>query len=244
MFEAYARSVHRLGTPVFPKKYFAMLQEVFGDECEVRTIVTEDNRLVAAVLSFYWRDEVVPYYGGGMDLAREVRTHSDVPIIMLTGRDDVTDRVVGLEVGADDYIAKPFHLREVLARVRSVLRRHRPATHGREASPGELVEFDGWRLDLGRRQLLSPAGVEVVLTTGEFDMLVVLIRHPGRVMTREVLMDLTRGRGRDAFDRTIDAQIARLRKKVESGGGEPHLVKSIRGVGYVFTGRVGSTSAT
>ena len=107
-----------------------------------------------------------------------------------------------------------------------------------------MVDFEGWRLDVGRRQLLSPAGVEVVLTTGEFDMLVVLIRHPGRVMTREVLMDLTRGRGRDAFDRTIDAQIARLRKKVESGGGEPHLIKSIRGVGYVFTGRVGSISTT
>lgn len=183
-------------------------------------------------------DLVLPGGDDGINLAREVRTHSDVPIIMLTGRNDVTDRVVGLEVGADDYIAKPFHLREVLARVRSVLRRRRPASNGREPSPGDLVEFEGWRLDVGRRQLLSPSGEEVILTTGEFDMLVALVRHPGRVMTREVLMDLTRGRGREAFDRTIDAQIARLRKKVEGGGGAPHLIKSVRGVGYVFTGRI------
>ena len=136
-----------------------------------RVLVVDDDPRIRQMLSRYFEDEgyrvttagdgssmrralgagdfdvilldlVLPGGQDGIDLAREVRTHSDVPIIMLTGRDDVTDRVVGLEVGADDYIAKPFHLREVLARVRSVLRRHRPATHGREASPGELVEFD------------------------------------------------------------------------------------------------------
>lgn len=219
-----------------------MLSRYFEDE-GYRVTTAGDGpsmrrALGAAAFDVILLDLVLPGGQDGIDLAREVRTHSDVPIIMLTGRDDLTNRVVGLEVGADDYIAKPFHLREVLARVRSVLRRRRPAPPGAAAPPGELVEFEGWRLDVGRRQLLSPAGTEVALTTGEFDMLVALVRHPGRVMTREVLMDLTRGRGRETFDRTIDAQIARLRKKVEGGGAASQLIKSVRGVGYVFTGRV------
>ncbi|MGN6101443.1 MAG: response regulator [Devosia sp.] len=185
-------------------------------------------------------DLVLPGGDDGVQLAREVRTRSDVPIIMLTGRNDVTDRVVGLEVGADDYIPKPFHLREVLARVRSVLRRHHPtpAAQPEAALPGEVFTFEGWRLDTARRELQDPNGAEVVLTTGEFDMLVALVRHPGRVMSREVLMDQTRGREWDAFDRTIDAQIARLRKKIEPEPGSPRLIKSVRGVGYVFTGRI------
>jgi two-component system phosphate regulon response regulator OmpR len=172
----------------------------------------------------------------GLTLAREIRAISDVGIIMLTGRDDVLDRIVGLEVGADDYIAKPFHLREVLARVKSVLRRREP-----RATPGtanELVRFDGWRLDLACRQLVSPTGEAVELTTGEFDLLAALAKHPGRVFGREALMDLTRGRSWEAFDRTIDAQVARLRKKIETDPKKPMLIKSVRNVGYVFTGKI------
>ncbi|HLW92514.1 MAG TPA: response regulator [Roseiarcus sp.] len=177
----------------------------------------------------------------GLTLAREIRAKSDVGIIMLTGRDEVLDRVVGLEVGADDYIAKPFHLREVLARVKSVLRRRGPAP--RPATPqqtdgGGVIRFDGWSLDLDRRQLVSPKGQDVALTTGEFDLLAALANHPGRVLGRETLMDLTRGRSWEAFDRTVDAQIARLRKKIEGDPKNPALVKSVRGVGYVFTGKV------
>ncbi len=172
----------------------------------------------------------------GLALAREIRAQSDVPIIMLTGRDDVVDRVVGLEVGADDYVPKPFHLREVLARVRTVLRRRQPT-----ASPtGEsktILRFGGWQLDIARRQLLAADGTEVVLTTGEFDMLALLAKQPGRVFAREILMDLTRSRNLEAFDRTIDAQIARLRKKIERDPKRPALIKSVRGVGYVFTGK-------
>jgi DNA-binding response OmpR family regulator len=179
----------------------------------------------------------------GLTLAREIRANSDVGIIMLTGRDDVLDRVVGLEVGADDYIAKPFHLREVLARVRSVLRRRnpRPDQPPRALAPrsdDEVIRFDGWRLDAGRRQLFSPKGEAVALTTGEFDLLSALVKHPGRVFGRDALMDLTRGRSWEAFDRTIDAQVARLRKKIEVDPKKPTLVKSVRGVGYVFTGKV------
>ena len=173
----------------------------------------------------------------GLTLAREVRAISDVGIIMLTGRDDVLDRIIGLEVGADDYIPKPFHLREVLARVKSVLRRRRQPMTPLGAT-GEVICFEGWRLDVARRQLISPTGEDVALTTGEFDLLAALAQHPGRVLGREALMDLTRGRSWETFDRTIDAQVARLRKKIEADPKNPMLVKSVRNVGYVFTGKV------
>ena len=173
----------------------------------------------------------------GLTLAREIRASSDVGIIMLTGRDDVLDRIVGLEVGADDYIAKPFHLREVLARVKSVLRRRERPTMP-SGTADEVIRFEGWRLDVARRQLVSPTGEDVALTTGEFDLLAALARHPGRVFGREALMDLTRGRSWETFDRTIDAQVARLRKKIEADPKNPMLVKSVRNVGYVFTGKV------
>jgi DNA-binding response OmpR family regulator len=173
----------------------------------------------------------------GLTLAREIRASSDVGIIMLTGRDDVLDRIVGLEVGADDYIAKPFHLREVLARVKSVRRRRgRPTTPS--VTAGQVIRFEGWRLDIARRQLVSPTGEDVALTTGEFDLLAALAKHPGRVFGRDALMDLTHGRSSAAFDRTIDAQVARLRKKIEADPKNPMLVKSVRNVGYVFTGKV------
>jgi two-component system phosphate regulon response regulator OmpR len=177
----------------------------------------------------------------GLTLAREIRSASDVGIIMLTGRDEVLDRVVGLEVGADDYVAKPFHLREVSARVKSVLRRRRPAPDGvvRNLGSGDdVIRFDGWLLDTARRRLVSPSGEDVALTTGEFDLLAALAKHPGRVLSREALMDHTRGRRLKAFDRTIDAQIARLRKKIERDPRNPTIVKSVRAVGYVFTAKV------
>jgi two-component system phosphate regulon response regulator OmpR len=177
----------------------------------------------------------------GLTLARQIRAHSDVGIIMLTGRGEVMDRVVGLEVGADDYIAKPFHLREVLARVKSVLRRRTPTAEPaapRQTQHDEIIRFDGWLLDIGRRRLVAPEGEAVALTTGEFDLLAALAKYPGRIFGRETLMDLTRGRTWEAYDRTIDAQIARLRKKVEGDPKNPALIKSVRGVGYVFTGKV------
>ncbi len=177
----------------------------------------------------------------GLTIAREIRATSDVGIIMLTGRDEVLDRVVGLEVGADDYIAKPFHLREVLARVKSVLRRRKPAQDpavGSKATGEDVIRFDGWLLDTARRRLVSPSGDDVALTSGEFDLLAALAKHPGRVFSREALMEHTRGRGMRAFDRTIDAQIARLRKKIEPNPKNPTIVKSVRAVGYVFARKV------
>jgi len=172
----------------------------------------------------------------GLELAREIRNGSRVPIIMLTGRGDMVDRVVGLEIGADDYIAKPFHLREVLARMRSVLRRAAAAAAAAVSQPGEEAHysFAGWRLDPGARTLMKPDGETVELSRGEFDLLMVFLQRPQRPLSREILMDLAKGRGYDAFDRAIDAQISRLRKKIEADPAQPRLIKSVRGVGYLF----------
>ncbi|AWM88491.1 winged helix-turn-helix domain-containing protein [Microvirga sp. 17 mud 1-3] len=180
----------------------------------------------------------------GFQLVREIRaqpSNGKAGIIMLTGRSDMIDTVVGLEIGADDYIAKPFHLREVLARIRSVLRRIQPASPAEGETKSlpniaEIIRFDGWQLDLGRRELKAPDGSEIALTTGEFELLATLARHPGRVFNRDQLMDLTRGRHWEAVDRSIDAQVARLRRKIELDPKHPNFVKSVRGVGYVFTG--------
>lgn len=221
-----------------------MLTRYFEDE-GYRVTGAADGRAMRACLEtgtvdIILLDLVLPGGEDGLGLAREVRSRSDVPIIMLTGRDDVVDRIVGLEVGADDYIAKPFHLREVLARLRTVLRRRHPAPATTPPPETEVLHFDGWRLDIPRRQLTAADGGEIALTTGEFDILAVMARHPGRVFTRETLMDLTRGRNLESFDRTIDAQIARLRKKIEADPKTPSLIKSVRGVGYVFTGKPGA----
>jgi two-component system, OmpR family, response regulator len=176
----------------------------------------------------------------GVSLARELRSQSEVGIIMLTGRDDVMDRVVGLEIGADDYVPKPFHLREVLARVRSVLRRAQrlPAWVANPERREPAIVFDDWRLDPERRQLTAPDGSDVPLTTGEFNLLSVFLQQPHRVLDRDQLMTFMHGRSWEAYDRTIDAQIARLRKKIERDPKNPVLIKSVRGAGYVLTAKV------
>ncbi|WP_040678245.1 response regulator [Rhizobium mesoamericanum] len=172
----------------------------------------------------------------GIDLTREIRSTSNVPIMMLTGREDVVDCVVGLEVGADDYVVKPFHLREVHARLKSILRRYRT---GNKLTPNldGILAFEGWRLDTDKRRLLNAQNVEVELSTGEFEMLDAFVRNAGRVLSRDVLMDLTRHRARDPFDRSIDTQISRLRRKIEIDPARPKLIKSVRSVGYVFTAK-------
>ena len=176
----------------------------------------------------------------GLALARFVRSRSAVPIIMLTGKGDVIDRVVGLEAGADDYIAKPFHLREVLARIRTVLRRGQGTT--KPAAPAAASQgvfcFDGWRLDLSNRQVTGEGGTSLTLTTGEFDLLAVFVQHPNRVLSRDQLMTMLKGREWSAFDRAIDTQVRRLRKRLGDSGKEPALIKTVRGTGYLFAAKV------
>jgi DNA-binding response OmpR family regulator len=175
----------------------------------------------------------------GFALAREVRARHNVPIVMISGKGDMIDRVVGLELGADDYIAKPFHMREVLARIRAVLRRYAPpaAEAARTPDARPCYAFDGWTLDMGRRELKTPQGVPCELTTAELNLLAVLIERPGRVLSRDELMDLLKGHDWTPLDRSIDGLVARLRKKIERGEC-PQLVKTVRGVGYVFAGEV------
>jgi DNA-binding response OmpR family regulator len=179
----------------------------------------------------------------GLVLARDVRSHSNVPIIMISGRDETIDRVLGLELGADDYISKPFHAREVLARVRAVLRRYSAsldARSGAEATcrSNEKFTFDGWMVDLGRRELRSPTGGQIALTAAEFDLLALFARRPHRVLTRETILDLLKGHAWSPLDRTVDGLIARLRKKLEEDTANPRLVKTVRGIGYVFVSDV------
>lgn len=170
----------------------------------------------------------------GFSLTRYLREHSDVSIIILTGKGEIVDRIVGLELGADDYIAKPFDLRELLARTKSVLRRAKRLVSVADEAQKTKVLFAGWTLDLGSRQLWSPQGKEVPLTTGEFDLLAVFVNRPNRVLSRDELLDLTRRRKATPFDRSIDVQVGRLRRKIEVDSDRPAIIKTVRGAGYVF----------
>ncbi|HSU62650.1 MAG TPA: response regulator [Burkholderiales bacterium] len=173
----------------------------------------------------------------GMELARKLREEGTTPIIIVTGRHDEADRVMGLELGADDYVMKPFSPRELLARIRAVLRRYQTA---REVLPprGEkrrAYRFAGWELNLGSRRLSSPEGRRVELTNGELNLLQAFCSAPRRVLTREQLLDLSRLNGAEVYDRSIDVQILRLRRKIEPNPALPQYIKTERGAGYVFS---------
>ncbi|TAN59200.1 MAG: response regulator [Magnetospirillum sp.] len=177
----------------------------------------------------------------GLSLCRHLRATTSLPIIMLTAMGSETDRVVGLEMGADDYLAKPFSTRELLARIRAVLRRasqmtpNAPGEPAPADEPGEILEFSGWHLDVSRRRLTSPDGVLAEITSGEFDLLLAFLHHPHQVLSRDQLLDLARGRVSGPFDRTIDVQVGRLRRKMETDPKTPELFKTVRGGGYVLT---------
>ncbi len=173
----------------------------------------------------------------GFTLAREIRAKSTIPIIMLTGKADTVDKVVGLELGADDYMTKPFEERELLARIRSLLRRCQIPSPAALEDSG-IGHFDGWRLDLTRHELISATGESVYLTSHEFRLLEAFVRCPNRVLSRDLLMDQIAGHDWNPQDRSIDVLIAKLRKKIESDPKQPTLIKSIRGEGYKLTTEV------
>ncbi|MHA1569194.1 MAG: response regulator [Alphaproteobacteria bacterium] len=171
----------------------------------------------------------------GLTLLEELRRDSGIAVIVLTGSGDIVDKVVGLELGADDYITKPFELRELLARVRSVLRRATPpASDGQDG----VYVFSDWRLNPATRGLVSPEGAAVDLTTTEFNLLAVFVDHANKVLSRDRLLDLVHGRGAGPFDRSIDVQVGRLRRKIEVDPKVPRLIKTVRGAGYLFAGKV------
>jgi len=186
----------------------------------------------------------------GLELARQIRARCNVPIVMITGKGDTIDRVVGLELGADDYITKPFHVREVLARVRAVLRRYDAPAHADVSGaarvttvveggpPLEIWVFDDWALDVGRRELKSASGGACELTTAEFDMLRMFVSRPSRVLSRDNIMDFLKGHEWSPLDRSIDTLVARLRRKLGDSAEAPRLIKTVRGVGYVFAASV------
>ena len=172
---------------------------------------------------------------GGLEVARWLRTQSDIPIVMLTAMGEETDRIIGLELGADDYMPKPFNPRELLARIRAVLRRSNGGNGDRrQEASSKPVRFSGWTLEPTRRRLLNPDGVEVALTGGEYDLLVALVERANKVLTRDMLLDLLRGRQAGPFDRAIDVAISRLRRKLEDDGRHAQLIKTVRGGGYVL----------
>lgn len=192
----------------------------------------------------------------GLSIARQLREHWRCGLVIVTGRGDSVDKVVGLEVGADDYVTKPFDLRELLARIKAVMRRLAPddqaanalaqglPTHGLSAlhtppTARDTLRFAGWELDAAARSLTNPQGVEVALTSGEFDLLRTFAQHAGRVLSRDFLLETTRGREAGPFDRTIDVQVGRLRKKLEADADDPRIIKSVRGAGYIMVPPVG-----
>ena len=174
----------------------------------------------------------------GFQLCRHLRESNELPVIMLTAVAEDTDRVVGLELGADDYVTKPFNPRELVARIRAVLRRTRSLPPERDDLGGGRLRFGRWTLHPEQQELEDEVGVAVPLSSGEFRLLAAFLAHPDRVLSREQLMDLTRGRSWEAFDRAIDNQVSRLRRKIEDDPKNPRLIKTVWGGGYRFVGKV------
>ncbi|WP_067064658.1 response regulator transcription factor [Roseateles chitosanitabidus] len=228
-----------------------------------RTTQLHSGRALMALMTADTPDLVLLDLGlpgeDGFVIARQLREHWRCGLVIVTGRGDAVDKVVGLEVGADDYVTKPFDLRELVARVKAVLRRLAPEPGAAAPAPAlvaspapvdavhdlsagrECLHFEGWTVDVAARRVVGPDGVEVALTTGEFDLLLTFLQHPGRVLSRDFLLEQTRGRESAPFDRTIDVQVGRLRRKLGAEQGEGLWIKSVRGAGYLFVPRVTST---
>jgi two-component system OmpR family response regulator len=178
----------------------------------------------------------------GLSLCRQLRAHSQVPVLMLTAKGDPVDRIIGLEMGADDYLAKPFDPRELLARIRSILRRAKALPADTEINVPESFSFSGWRLDTRERNLRAPDGVVVPLSGAEYRLLLIFLQNPNAVLSRDQLSNFTFGRDADPLDRTIDMQVSRLRERLRDEAREPAIIKTVRGKGYVLAVRVESQS--
>jgi len=232
---------------------------VVDDDKEIRSLVSKmlvqngfrtssaaDGRQMQQVMSVGRIDLVVLDLmlpgENGLSLCRKLRAQGDVPILMLTAMGEETDRIVGLEMGADDYLSKPFSARELLARIRAILRRA-SALPGVAGERPSVFRFAGWELDARRRELRSPEKALVPLSSGEFELLLAFVEHPHCVLTRDQLLDLARGRGAAVFDRAIDVQVMRLRRKMEADPVHPTLIKTVRNGGYLFTADIDSGTA-
>ena len=195
-----------------------------------------DKRLERSRPDLMVLDLMLPGGEDGLAICRRLRgAGEDIPIIMLTAKGDEIDRVIGLEMGADDYLPKPFGGRELVARIRAVLRRNRAREPATAQDKPKRYRFERWTFDADRRELLGDDGVAMPLSTGEFDLLLALVEHPQRTLSRDQLLDLARHRAANSFDRSMDTQVSRLRKKIERDPSEPALIKTVWGGGYIFT---------
>lgn len=194
-----------------------------------------DSRLAVQRYDLIVLDVMLPGEDG-LSICRRIRDDKNIPIIMLTAMGEETDRIIGLELGADDYLGKPFNPRELLARIKAVLRRFGgDSQQNRTSSSTQVYYFDNWKLHPGKRELRSPQDVMVSLTAGEFDLLMAFIEHPQRTLSRDQLLDFTKGRSASAFDRSVDVQLGRLRRKIESDPKSPAMIITVRSGGYLFT---------
>jgi len=226
------REIRGLVSQFLTKHGFRVTQARDGKEA---TRALEASRVDLVVLDLMMPGE------DGLSVCRRLRSDpatETLPIIMLTAMGEETDRVVGLEMGADDYLAKPFGPRELLARIKAVLRRSAGGPQAPGAPKGATVSFEGWMLDTAKRELRSPDGALVQLSAGEYDLLIAFVEHPQRVLNRDQLLDLARGRSAAPFDRSIDVQVSRLRRKIEPDPANPTMIKTVRGGGYMFTSAI------
>ena len=239
--EATQASVHVLALDDDPSVR-QMIADYLTDN-EIRVTTIESGKEIADLMERHTIDLLIVDLKlkgeDGMQIARTLRAESDIPIIILTGRRDEADRVMGLELAADDYLTKPFSPRELLARIRAVLRRSRAReTAVEDLSKLRAYRFAGWELNVRLRRLTSPRGETVALTNGEFNLLLAFLAAPRRVLSREQLLDLSRLHNDDVYDRSIDVQVGRLRKKIEPRGGSGELIHTERGAGYAFVANV------
>ena len=188
----------------------------------------DDNKIDLVVLDLNMPGD------DGLTLCRNLRAKSAMPVIMLTARSEPLDRIIGLEMGADDYLPKPFEPRELLARIRSVLRRTHSSAHNGTGDAAQKLRFGDWTLDVTARHLLSPQGLIIALSGAEFRMLMIFLDHPNRVLNRDQLLNIMHGRDADPFDRSIDIQISRLRQKLGEDARSPQIIKTVRNGGYVL----------
>lgn len=207
-----------------------------------RTSVAADGRAMRTALGRALPDLIVLDLmlpgEDGLVLCREVRAQSDIPIIILTARGEEVDRIVGLEMGADDYLAKPFSPRELVARIKSILRRSRALPSNLKPDQARLFLFAGWTLDVATRNLLSPEGVAIALSGTDYKLLRIFLDHPNRVLNRDQLIDMIQSRDAGPFDRSIDLQVSRLRRRLNDNPKEPAIIKTARGEGYVLAAEV------
>lgn len=222
-------AIRRLLRSVFEHEGYAVSDARNRAEL-VRCLDAHDVSLVTLDLTLGGED--------GLAIAREIRTVKDVPIIMVTAKASDVDRIVGLEIGADDYIVKPFNVREVLARVRAVLRRTESPPRGLAQDQRNGFRFDDWLLDVSARALMAPDGAAHDLTAAEFRLLHAFIQRPQRVLSRALLLDIVSGQDADPLERAVDTLVGRLRKKIEQDTAAPKIIKTVRGAGYVFAAKV------